>query len=796
MLYNYFKIALRNLVRHKSQTLIQVLGLTLGVTGGLLIFLLVQFHLSTDHYHHQADRIYRVVTDLHLEDGNVEHEPGTPFPMAKAIRNDFAEIKKTAFFIGTSGYTIDVTKAGQASPDRYLEREGIAFVSPEWFDIFDYQWLAGNPRFALSEPNTVVLTEKWATKFFKNENPMGRAIQLDHHHTLKVSGLLKDYPNNTDKKVDMFISLPTYKLIQPTFDETDWSWIDHNKETFVVLPASYVSEAFDRQMPAFARKYHGADAKFYRHHLQPLADIHFNPPYGGIIQKETVWALACIGLLLVATACINFVNLTTAQSLKRTKEVGIRKVLGGTRRQILWQSTSETAIITLLSVVLSMELAHVCLPFINAWIHESLQLNWLTDVQLLVFVLALMLVIIAFAGLYPALVMADFRPVQVLKGQLSKQKVGGLSVRKSLVVAQFVIVQVLMVGTWIVAQQVRYLATMDLGFSKDNRLIIPVPHGNKSTTEAMRNRLLQQPDIQQVSFSFQPPASPKANGGTIKYAGRDWETFAVRFQFGDAQYLETYGIPLIAGRNVVASDTIREFVINEELVKKLGIRHPAEVLGQMLTADNVTAPIVGVVKNFHARSLHVAIEPLLITTRQDKYAYAGIKLKSHQMGETLVHVKKAWQEAFPEEVFTYTFLDEHIAQFYEQETMISRLINLFALVAIFIGCLGLYGLVSLMAIQRTKEIGVRKVLGASVGSVVGLLSKDFLKLVLIANVIAWPLAYYAMNKWLEDFAYRIDIRWWVFALAGVIALLIALFTVSFQAIKAALANPVKSLRTE
>ncbi|MGV3589502.1 MAG: ABC transporter permease [Adhaeribacter sp.] len=800
MVYPFLKIAFRNLLRHRSHSVLNILGLALGITGAILIFLLVKYHLSTDRYHTNADRIYRVVTDLHLEDGSIEYGPGSPYPMAEAIRNDFPQIKTTAFIIRNQTLTVEIPNAGQAAPKRYLEKEGISFVSPAWFKIFDYQWLAGDPQHALAEPNAVVLTQKWATKYFGQENPIGKFIRVNNQFTFKVTGLLQNLPENTDTKANMFVSLGTYKIIRPEFPENDWGWIDSNKETFVLLPPNLTAREFDRAMPAFSRKYHGDLAQVYHHHLQPLSNIHFNERYKGVIRKPLLWGLSLIGVFLVVIAGINFVNLATVQSFRRAKEIGIRKVLGSSQAQLFRQFMFETGLLTLAATFLSLVLAKFILPYLNTWTTLSLKLSLATDSLLWLFLLVLGVAIVLLAGFYPALVLAGFSPVQALKGKVALPQLSMGTLRRVLVVTQFIIAQVLIISALVVANQMRLFRNTDLGFNTQAVVMVPLPEPVKGKMEAFRNELKQQAEVRQVSLCFRAPASTTNNGGSFKYHNRtEWEAFPIRSKWGDSEYLATFGLKLLAGRNITDRDSAMELLVNETLLRKLQIQEPNQILGKKLIVGELgdkPGKVVGIVADFNTRSLHTDIEPTVIGTAPETYQYAAIALQGNNLTSKLAAIQAKWQAIYPKEVFEYQFLDEQIARFYATEEMLGKLIQAFTWVAIFISCLGLYGLISFTTAQRTKEIGIRKVLGASAATIVRLLTTDFLRLVLLANIIAWPLAGWAMHRWLQDFAYRTSISWWIFALAGLAAVIIALLTVSFRALKAALANPVQALRNE
>ncbi|GAB3316625.1 ABC transporter permease [Larkinella ripae] len=800
MLQNYFKIAWRNLTSNRSYTLLNILGLSVGMAGGLLLFLFIRYHLSTDRHHPKFDRIFRVVTDLHLDDGSVEYYPEAPLPMAQTLRTTYPQVEQAAFLIMNRELLVSYRKPGQAATTRFQEHQGTGLVQPELFEIMEYRWVQGNPKTALHAPNTAVITESWARKYFGEADPMGQTLTLNHTTGVRITGVLADPPRTTDVDLQWFISMATLRALDPKYDQSNWYQLNSNYRLFCTLKNPESVASLEAAMPALSKKQFGKDARYIQFHFQPLQNVHFDvrrlATGATAIRPSLLWSLGLVGLFLVLTACINFVNLATAQALRRSREVGIRKTLGSTRAQLVRQFILETALIVLTAAVFALLLAVLSLPLFNQWvgIRLSVDLDGLT----LGFVALLIGVVIVLAGGYPAAVLSGFSPWAALKGQLPARSVGSYTVRQSLVVVQFVICQALIIGSLVVATQVRYLQNADLGMNKENVVVVPLPKPGKTQRETFKNELLQYPEIKTVSASYRPPSAQMMNGGSFKFESHEWANFPIRERLADADYLKTYGLQLIAGRNVSESDTIREYVVNEAFLRKMNIRNPEQVLGRRMQyhLSPVLLPIVGVVKDFHQRSLRDEIGPCLITTYADQFKTAGIRIAGQNPQQTVQRIRTIWEKTYPDEVFEYEFLDDQLARFYETESLIFRLVNTFSGICILICGLGLYGLVSLVVVQRTKEIGVRKVLGASVASIVRLLSKDFLKLVVLALVIASPIAGYAMSQWLNEFAYKIAIEWWMFALAGGLAVLVALLTVSFQSIKAALANPVKSLRAE
>jgi len=785
------KFTLRVLSRNKLFTFLNIFGLALGMAGGIIVFQLVKYHLSVDIYHKNAERIYRAVVDLNLGDGSIEHERGSSFILHNTLKKEFSAVEHAAYL---AHRPLTIAVAAKNKVNKYLEKESAAFTNADYFRIFDYDWKVGKPE-VLDNPNNVVLTERYAQKFFGNENPIGKSIKLENKQEVVVAGIVGNYPANTDLKTDIFVSIPTLKTLVPNYGYEDWGWIETSRETFVMLRSADLKNEFNKQMPAFSKRYHGADSEIFKYHLQDLSDIHFNIDYGGKIKKSTVNLLLMIGVLMVIIACINFINLSTALSFKRYKEVGVRKTLGSSKWQIFWQFISETAIVATLSVVLAVMVASFTTPLLGQWLKTPISVNVLSDVKLVGFILVLLIAIVFIAGFYPATVIASFNPLKALKN--IAEVPGKFTLRKSLVVTQFSIACILIAVSIIVVLQLDYLKNKDLGLNKDLILHVNIPNTESNTMNAFKNQLLQKPDIENVSFFRTAPTSQSGNGGSIKFENRDWEKFIGRSKTADAAYIDTYGIKLVSGRKPIASDTLRELLVNEKMVKDLGLKSPEEALNkQLLVGDfSKTGIIVGVVADFNNTDLYSGIEPTIIFSSQAHYRQAAIKLKIYNAG-TIKNIAAIWEKLYSDNVFEYSFFKEDIARFYEREELISNLTKTFAALSVFISCLGLFGLATFSIKQRTKEIGIRKVLGASIVSITTLLSLDFLKLVGVAIVVAVPIAYYFMAEWLQDFAYRVSIEWWIFAVTGIAVILIALLTISYQAIRAALVNPVKSLKSE
>ncbi len=798
MFKNYLLTTLRKLSRQKNHTAINVLGLALGMTCCLFIFLIIQYESSFDRFHEKHERIYRIVTGETMND-LASASMGSPIPMVEALRNDFPQLEKAAATFGNSSGLFAITRSDQ-TVTRFQENDNVALLEPEFFEIFDFPWVAGDPK-TLAEPNCVALTETTAKKFFGEANPLGQTIRMDNEIDLKVTGIVKDFPVHTDFNFAVLVSWKT--LAQTGWNVEAWNNLTSNVNTYVLLPPQYPVAELQSKLPAFKNKYFPdeKDANKRVHTLQPLREIHFDGRYGNYnqrtISKTTLWGLGLIGVFLLLTACINFINMATAQALNRAKEVGVRKVLGAFRSQLVTQYLGETFVITLFSAVLALVLAELLLPSVNEILRLNLRLSLFGSFSVFSFLSLLTLTVGLLAGLYPAFALSRFMPALAIKSRVSAATGGGIFLRRGLVVLQFVISQLLIIGTLIVTQQMDYFRSKEMGFNQNAIVTVPLPVNEAAKLNTLRAALLQSSHVKNATFGYSSAVSGNVWDTNLRHTlNGPEEAFASDLKLADAHYILTYDLKLLAGRNYVVSDTISEFVVNETFAKKLGMT-PQEILGEIFKLGRrLYLPVVGVVQDFHTRPLQEEIRPCLLAARNVAYQEASIKINAPNMKEALAHIEKAWSATFPEYVFSHQFLDERIAGFYEEEQKMSQLFRVFAGIAIFIGCLGLFGLISFMAAQKTKEIGVRKVLGATLQNILLLFSREFALLIGLAFLLATPVAYFVMRSWLENFAYRIDLGLGVFALGLAATLLIAALTIGYRAFKAASANPVEALRYE
>jgi len=822
MLKNYFKIAFRNLWKYPAFSGINVVGLAIGISACLVIYLLVWFELSYDTFHADRERIYRVVSHIGIT-GETYKNAGVAGALPNAVQQEVTGLEQVVAFHNLWMQQVQIAdnkgktkKLNAGSGSFSPEAVNYVAVGPEYFGLFKYTWLAGTPQAALSEPNKVVLSEKQAKLYFGEQKPdafLGKTITyigFNDTITATVSGVVQDWEQRTDFQFTDFISLATAQ--NPKWKEmlgfNDWQSTNSSSQLFVKLAPGIRLAQVEQQFAAITKKYiTKKDPKARRSFLlQPLANIHFEAEYGGnyvrLAHRPTLYALIAIASFLLLIATVNFINLATAQSVQRAKEIGVRKVLGSSRFGLIRQFLSETFVLTLAAVFLAVLFTNPILKAFKTFLPAGIHLS-IFNLPVLLFLVGITVVTTLLAGFYPALIMSASSPMQSLKGQVTAATTRKAYLRKTLIVFQFAISQIFIIGTLVVSAQINFLRNKDMGFRQNEIVTFETDwrdHSGKS--QVLVNKIKQLPDVAQVSLSNLTPAQNGYNTTEIKYNnGKEEIAVNVHRRTGDENFIKLYGIKLLAGRNLYPSDTLRELLINQTYAKVLGFQDVEEAIGKVLALNQKKLPIVGVVADFNVRSLHTAIPPVFIGS-ETKYA-TTISLKLHTQGKqasdlkaTMAKIEKEYQALYPDKTFSYTFFDQTIARFYDSEQKIATIVRLATTLAIFIACLGLLGLVAFTIIQRTKEIGIRKVLGASVSSIVSLLSQDFIKLVLLANLVAWPMAWYGMNHWLQDFAYRISINWWIFALAGVGALVIALLTLSFQAIKAAIANPVKALRSE
>ena len=814
MFKNYLLTTLRNFRRHKMNTFINAIGLALSMACCIAIYVFVEDEYTYDSYHSQADHIYRVVGQFEGNEG-VQYNGSVTYPLSAALRNDFPELPLVTQVVAF--HEAILKTSDEASPIKTdIQRgKGLTYVDQYFLRMFDHPLLAGDSKSILTTPNEVVLTQELADRLYgrdyqdRYDELLGKPL-IVNQESYQISGVARNVPQNSNIVFDLLLPIQAYERDRPWLEDA-WGNVNSDWHTFVLLPESESSARIEEQLVAFKDKYlDEEEAAKQSYYLQALPDVHTNEDYDGTIYATPtllIGAFLVMGIIVLLTACINFINLATAQSVQRAKEIGIRKTLGGGRSQLMIQFLSETFLITLLAAGFALLLADWATNAFNQYMSVVIHTELAIDITVVYFLLALCVVVTLLAGYYPAHVLSGFRPVDALKQSINQQKsgfAGRFSLRKILVVTQFVISQLLIIGTIVVAMQMRYLRSQDLGFRQDDMAVVFVPENDQQKLEAFRNKVTNQAAIAQVSFSSGPPISSSQSwtGAYNPLRGED-EKYGIERKSVDPQYIETFGIELLAGRNLREEDKAVDslpgynVLINERAVKIFSYNTPEEAVGQTMMHGDKEATIVGVVRDFNNTSLQEEIHPSFLYYG-DWVNIAAIQLTERQSIRQLSFVQDAWEQTYPDYFYEAMTIDEYFENgaLYLLEDLMYQAFRIFAFLAIIIGCLGLYGLVSYLSLQRQKEIGVRKVLGASASQIVYLFSKEFTLLVLLAFVIAAPLGYFAMQAWLETFVYRIDLSVAYFALALVASIGIAWITVGYKSVRAAVSNPVDALRSE
>jgi ABC-type antimicrobial peptide transport system permease subunit len=672
--------------------------------------------------------------------------------------------------------------------------------------MFDFQMLAGDTAHLLEDPYSALLTRKTAIKYFGDwRSALGKTFKHENRDVYRITGILKDVPANTDFPLDVIVPFAALKHTPQERSLKDWVSTEADAYTFFTLKNGPQLLQLERKLPAFNTKHKPAEFASDRYFVQPLAEMHFDSRFGNFnyrtFSHNLVGALMVVGLFLIVVACVNFINLATAQSLNRAKEVGVRKTLGSSRGQLTLQFLTETTLVVCCSLLLAILWAYIALPHLNRLLEISMSPGLLASPTVITGMITGLLGIIALSGLYPAMIQSGYKPVTALKQKNQSRTGKGITVRRSLVVFQFTIAQVLIMGMLIVVSQMHLFRSASMGFNRSAIVTVQLPGDSASEAkfDYLRDELVSNREIESVSFSFASPSSEWNWDTQFRYDHSTKSThFEANLKWADPAYFSLYGLQFIAGHVYSPSDTVREFVVNETLLKKLGVRQPSEAIGKQINFWNgrTTGEIVGVIRDFNARSLHRPIEPVVMSTWKSKYQVVNVRIRAGSESRVLPFIEKIWNSVYPDHVYNCKFLDDTINGYYLYEDQLAQLYKIFAGIAIFISCMGLYGLVSFMALQRTKELGIRKVLGASSKQIILLLSREFMLLIVIAFLVSVPVAYYLMSNWLQNFAYRITPGIGVFMAALIATVAVAWISVGYRAIRASLVNPVKSLRTE
>ncbi|MCG3118081.1 MAG: hypothetical protein ALAOOOJD_00215 [bacterium] len=802
MLKNYFKLTLRHLLKYRTYSFINIAGLAVGMTCCILILLYVRDEQRYDRFHERAERIFRLT--LSTENDEQPTNANTSFAQGPALAADFPEVEAVVRF-RKMGWG---EKRVFAHDDNRFYEERFFFADKNVFEVFSFPFLRGNPQTALAEPFSIVITEAMSQKYFGHDNPLGETISLDPYNDgefsdYKITGVLKNLPHYSHIKFDFLASFASQKDLAVMEGRRGWGL--ESAFTYVLLKPDVSVASVQANLPAFLERHVGKE-HWYSLHLQPLTEIRLHSKLRAELEPNGdiayVYIFSAIAVFILLIACINFMNLATAQSAQRTKEVGMRKVVGAVRAELVKQFLIESICLSLFALIIAFILIEASLPLLNNIVGKQIEIAYANNWPFVATMLGLALLTGVVAGSYPAFFLSASRPIESLTGKTSGGKKAAAVLRKGLVIFQFAISVILVVCTTVVYYQMQYIRHKNLGFERDTIIVAPLNDQIRHSYRAAKQALLQNSNLLAMTATEQVPAKA-GNGAGYTVEGLDEPQGLTRF-FADQDFLKTYGIGIAAGRDFdekISTDAAGAFLVNEAFVRMAEWKSPAEAIGRNITMSHggqaYPGKIVGVVKDFNISSFRETVWPLVINVMpMDKLNFISFRLARQNVTETLEYLSSAWSKFAPSYPFDYYFLDDDFARLHQADQQLGRVFQTFAFLAIGIACLGLFGLAAFTAERRTKEIGVRKVLGATVTNVVGLLSKDFVKLVLWANLIAWPVAWYAMNRWLQDFAYRINIGLWTFVLSGGIALLIALTTVSFQTIKAALANPVESLRYE
>ncbi len=801
MLKNYIKTFLRNFTKQRTYSLITVFGLSVGITCCLLIIFYVKQELSYDRFHTNADRIYRVGVETRRPQGR-SMTAATPFPVAPALKEDYPDIEHIARIFFAANDLVQYE-------DKIFFEGSFAFMDPGFFKIFSFPLIKGSALNLLDDPGSIVITSSIANKYFGDEDPIGKVIRYGNQFNFTVVGVIEDISVNSHFHFDFAASFLALNRDIVGFTLDQWGAY-HDLYTYMLLPEQLNADEFQGKIQPFMQRHHDTPGVTRELFLQPLTGIHLHSHVNSEIENNNFVSnlviLLTIAFFILTIAVINYINLSTAFSSRRAKEVGMRKVLGAVRFQLFKQFMGESICLSLLAMCLSLVFIEMLLPVFSSMVGNPVKFAYSENLIFLCVILLLTVIVGAISSIYPALFLSGFQPVKTLKGlkDTGKNSFVQLFFRKALVVTQFVISLLLIIGTLVINQQLRFLKNANLGFDKEQMLIIPFfDNSMNDKYETVKNELAAHPNVVSAAACYNAPIG-ESNGFAISVFpdGRDaGAKFVINMNIIDFDYIDSFGLEIIAGRKFskeFTSDYEKAFIVNEAALKNLGYVSPEDAIGKkfIIGINFMEGTVIGVVKDFHITSLHEDIGPLLMLHKPEWFNSMVVKIRPNDISGTLAFLEKTWIKFVPNYPFSSSFLDERIDRMYQSEKQTSIIIRTFSMIAIVIACLGLFGLAAYTAEKRTKEIGIRKVMGATVSNLIFMLSTEFTKWVLVANIVAWPVAYYALSRWLRSFAYRTSIGLAPFILAASLAFLIALFTVSFQAVKAALANPIESLRYE
>jgi ABC-type antimicrobial peptide transport system permease subunit len=813
MLSSYFKMATRSLMAYKGTAIINILGLVIGIASAIVILTVIRFELGFDKFHSNIDRIYRVVRVS--GDDMSEFRTGVSYPVPNAIKEEISSLEMVTSVEYFGGAQVEIMSADGTSIKKFGEGAGFVLAEPSFFKVLDFKgtnfkWLNGNPEKALTEPFSIVLTRALAKKYFGDGNALGETLKLERQIDCKVTGVIEDLPNNTDFPFKALVSYSTLKRLSSEEQLNNWFSVNDTHQTYVLLRPGVTEEEMEEKIAKVHAAHTPKELSDSRHYLlQKLSDMHYDARFGTFsgrtISRDTILGLSLVAIFLLLTASINYINLSTAQSTLRAKEIGLRKVMGSNRKNVVAQHLTETFLIVLLASVIALGLSEGLLFYFQSLLNITKTQYNFTDPFILLALAAIIILVTLLAGSYPSLVLSRFNPVTALKNKFSTEQFSGFSLRKVLVVLQFTITQMLVVGTFIVVSQMDYFRNIDMGFNKEGIVTTRIPNQDPGVLQVMEDKLRAQAFVSDVSFSFTLPSGVNRNhsyqdiGLPQADAMKDYHVF--EYVAIDDSFLDLYDIKLAAGRNLTIQDSAGNILINKTLMKNLGFSNHEEVLGKQLKmSGNRLVTVVGVVEDYFSNSLKEGVDNIVMLMNPSNYSIASIKLDvkdgKSSLPEAVEKVEKIWRESFPEFIFSYEFMDDNVAAFYKQEQKYADLFKMFSLIFLLIGTLGLYGLITFIVSRKGKEVAIRKVLGATISNILVMFSKEYLLLIMISFLLAMPITYYAVDSWLSNFHNHIELKWYLFLIPGLLVLFIALSVIITKSIRAATTNPVDKLKYE
>jgi len=792
MFKNLLISSYRFFIKNKVSFLINIFGLSVGLASCILIFIYISYELSFDDYHSNKNNIYRIVKHT-LANSGEEFNGETEYPLGEFVKLSFPDINTIARTKLSEDRIVKVYN------ESYLE-DNILFAEPDIFNIFDFDWLEGNKESALNDKHSVVLTKSLCKKYFKDSSPIGEIISLENGINLKVSGIVKDAPKNTHLPYSMIINIEALnnEFVGMSYDR--WTILLSDFCVYVLLNDSYNISNLEKQITEKVRNHLETNEKdVYSYHLQSLSDIHYDTQYYGRVytsSKKIIWVFALVGLFILIIANINFINLSIAQSIKKSKEVGIRKIVGAHRSLLIRRFLIEAYLITSLAVIIAIILAEISMPLLNRYLGNDVQFTLYSNSGNVFFILILMFITGLSTGLYPAFVLSSYKPLDAIKNKISSHKRSVKYLRNSLIIIQFIVSQVLIIGTIVISLQMNFIQNKDLGFESDSIIKFSVPDQEKA--DVLKSKLLENPNISSFTQGISSPMAGEderfTSGLYTREMGRE-NSIDCDLKTCDEDYLKTFKMKMVAGEWDIldrTADSLRKIVVNETLCRMLGFETNLDAVGVRINYGR----IVGVVEDFHSESFHETMEPVVFFYYPRFFGMAYAKVNPQNMQQSIQHIESVWNELFPEQFFNYEILDNYLEGLYNKDKQISQIIRFFSVIAIILACLGLFGLISYVVVQKTPEIGIRKVLGANYNNLFSQISNEYIKLIIVSNLIAWPVSWYFIEKWLTQFAFRISFPWYVFIIAFLISVLLTMFTISFQTIKAIRINPVESLKYE